>query len=685
MASILYGLGALAASGYWLNKDGRESQEKVQKKSIPENQKPSGQDIYNSRHYEKVWGEEFKKSTDLWKRSQDPVNTNIIPAAYKDRQDVTFGNFGGKIIQTEKSLRRAQKIPKEPSSSRSVKKVSHELLKTSEVIDFGTKSINDRRRRLQPVTEEHPEGKGGWNKIFTNATSSVRDSSSFPAISKRTVEHQFHNNMEPFFGGSVKQNMDPNVNRTRLEAFTGTNPTFAHKKEVERFFPTEKNPFVNGLPVQSNRELDRYIPSNLGLKTNQKPFEEIRVAPGLNQPADKLTSSIGFHDDFRPTFKSVNELRVNPKSNYKGRVVGKGAYVAKRTRAQPVVTRRQVDVGYTNDPNNRTRVYRQNLQDTHGGVQQQRDLNPNAIVLKHQERDLYGHEIGNYPGIGVGETKKQYTIPDIRVSNKPTYKRQIIAPKAETDGNRTYLFDDARVTVKQQLVGQNVTANVAGSSKYTSQTYNFDDARVTIKQQLVGKNVTANVNGSSKYNGQTYAFDDARVTIKEQLTGKNVTANVGGSSKYTNQTHFFDDARVTIKQQTQDAIHSHINTGSSDSFTPMNRQNAYNAEINALKELTIQGREPTQQGSKVIPDKSLYNVESKSIQYDTYDKTRRIGKVYAPPSTIKPAYTQQKQLYGDHGMNKDRINPDILTAFKSNPYTQSLSSHEHQYNPRAAY
>jgi hypothetical protein len=61
-------------------------------------------------------------------------------------------------------------------------------------------------------------------------------------------------------------------------------------------FPVVKNPYaVGGLPVANNRETDRYIPSIQ--KTNILPFEQKRVAPGLNKNMTDTTSKIGFHDD----------------------------------------------------------------------------------------------------------------------------------------------------------------------------------------------------------------------------------------------------------------------------------------------------------------------------------------------------------------------------------------------------
>jgi hypothetical protein len=45
-----------------------------------------------------------------------------------------------------------------------------------------------------------------------------------------------------------------------------------------------------------------------------------------------------------------------------------------------------------------------------------------------------------------------------------------------------------------------------------------------------------------------------------------------------------------------------------------------------------------------------------------------------PPGMEVVGQVKKTQQYEDYKMNADRMNPDILQAFKQNPYTQSLSS-----------
>lgn len=51
-----------------------------------------------------------------------------------------------------------------------------------------------------------------------------------------------HNNMVPFYGGSVKQNVRAAANVSMLDSFTGSGDTQIKKREVEQMFDTSRAP-----------------------------------------------------------------------------------------------------------------------------------------------------------------------------------------------------------------------------------------------------------------------------------------------------------------------------------------------------------------------------------------------------------------------------------------------------------
>ena len=69
-----------------------------------------------------------------------------------------------------------------------------------------------------------------------------------------------------------------------------------------------------------------------------------------------------------------------------------------------------------------------------------------------------------------------------------------------------------------------------------------------------------------------------------------------------------------------------------------------------------------------------------NIAISKRDADRNNNRAYAGGATIAGGHSTQtygqlsgKQQY-DQNFNNERMNPDILTAFKNNPYTQSLNS-----------
>ena len=49
-----------------------------------------------------------------------------------------------------------------------------------------------------------------------------------------------HNNMVPFFGGSVRQNVDPNATSGIVERFTGVSEGYKSKEEMEPLFENKQ-------------------------------------------------------------------------------------------------------------------------------------------------------------------------------------------------------------------------------------------------------------------------------------------------------------------------------------------------------------------------------------------------------------------------------------------------------------
>jgi hypothetical protein len=135
-----------------------------------------------------------------------------------------------------------------------------------------------------------------------------------------------HNNMDPYFGGNIRQNMDIDRNAVLLENFTGVSDIPKQKCEVKTFYDKSKD-MGNVFGVSNNNDYYRDRIEQPRLRNNEVPIEQIRVGPGLNQ--GYTAKPVGGFQQFedgeiaRAGEKCVDQLRVktNPKETFKGRNV----------------------------------------------------------------------------------------------------------------------------------------------------------------------------------------------------------------------------------------------------------------------------------------------------------------------------------------------------------------------------
>jgi hypothetical protein len=108
---------------------------------------------------------------------------------------------------------------------------------------------------------------------------------------------------------------------------------------------------------------------------------------------------------------------------------------------------------------------------------------------------------------------------------------------------------------------------------------------------------------------------------------------------------------------------------------PMSYDSMYNAHTNPNKEEIALGREPTQTSVKLNAGGDFWNIEHQRIEADQIN-IREPAETFiysAAPQKNSCGLTRVKSKLPETTI-RERIDPDILTAFRENPYTQSLSS-----------
>ena len=475
-----------------------------------------------------------------------------------------------------------------------------------------------------------------------------------------------HNNMVPFFGARVKGSTTGHDGaQSRLDNMQGAGSQYIRKTEQAPLFKPQANmTWANGMPNTTEFMLSRQMPSTK--MNNIKPWDEERVAPGLGQGYTTTGSGSGYNaamEDRKAWLpKTVNELRVetNPKvtfglDGHQGPAVSR-IKQAGNTQTQGRVEKNRPDTDYTVGP---SRWF------TTTGVEKAQTYR-SKVELQDVNRPDYSET--NYFGDGADAGRATY----VNTYENKTHKQQldgpgIAAPTAKGPANKadygngsyTNVCNNRSSTRQPEEMGplQGLVSAITAPI--------LDVLRPTRKENVIGN---ARINGNATapvFNGQVYnPGDRLRTTIKEQTvegTGHLYYQNQGADGyKVANPRAGSQHRDTTCAQFTGNA--EAVNSAAMSQVSNYNQRN-----INK----SAPGR--TNQGGT-----DSFNGDINMTLRN--DALRQNNRANAPASTTSAI--PSAQTFGDVNMPQyynecqgcDRIDPNILTAFKNNPYTQSLNS-----------
>jgi len=310
------------------------------------------------------------------------------------------------------------------------------------------------------------------------------------------------------------------------------------------------------------------------------------------------------------------------------------------------------------------------------------------------------------------------TIYDPNDIARTTIKEQTIDNEYEgalTGNKKQTIYDPndiARTTIKEQTIDNDYTGQLTAEKH--SIVYDPNDiARTTIKEQNIHNEAPyINMNPQQPRSLRVYDPEDiARTTMKEVTIDNEHVGFVGvqESLKPGGYTSTSVDMRNTNRQFLTDWYYQGIadcetgtgpgrgylaarydakNTnrqflndweweGPAKSFynNPESYDSMYNARMNPNKEEIALGREPTPQSVKLNVGGDFINIEHRRIEGDNIN-IREPAETFvyeAPPQKNSCGLTRMKAKLPED-VQRSRINPEILDAYRQNPYTQSLSS-----------
>jgi hypothetical protein len=517
------------------------------------------------------------------------------------------------------------------------------------------------------VVESNPLGSAGGgagSQVNLSLTGEPIDTSDFK-----------HANMVPYFGGKVRgATANADAAEGTLDALQGAGSQFIRKEEIAPLFKPQRDyQFPHGSPNRSDFMMSRVNPSMK--MANVKPWAEEKVPPGLGKGYNceggaGFNSGMEDRDSWLP--KTVNQLRVdtNPKMTF-GLGGHEGPAMAKVVDPASAATQGDVEK-YRPDTDFR--------------------LGPERwFTTTGMEHAPTGRAIEAMPPTKRPETEVAYY------------------GQPEAEGEAGYVGGLYRAPKKTQLAGPELGQIDAGGRQGIAagdrdiQSYqHFGNNRGTTRQPTEFGGVQGTIRAMI-----APLLDVLRPSRKEDMVGStrvtgNPTTTVANAPIYDPA----DRTRTTIREMTEgslDGVHQNIQGHSGGGAYEVSAQQAVdvqrdttNCSYLASASPGSHGAEPDQcaaSNQRNNPYKGLPNRPNQGgtqifNQQDTICITRKSGntcdgRLWAPHNPpVPPSIDTHGGLQavpsnmgrGRSTIECERISPDILDAFKSNPYTQSLSS-----------
>lgn len=492
-----------------------------------------------------------------------------------------------------------------------------------------------------------------------------------------------HNNMVPFFGGRVKQNMRAAANNSILDTFTGAGYTQIAKKEVETMFDYQR-PFGNPFGLESSTDFIESRINTPRARNGERPFEPTRVGPGVGEGYGMLGTGgfqqLDINEIMRP--KTTDELRVtnNPKLTYDQPVVP-GAHMVTNPADNPGEVRHyRPDRFYIDET-----LGRAGIAGPADGTW--KETSRSVQVLKHQSREdttseAFGAAAGQdtYQSYVAGSYRtpmtQQFGGAGFRNADSTAwYTPDIGSPEADY-GKSSY---ENRPNERTATSERTMTLNTVPAETGQVSVHYLDDARPTRRTETedgVTDVGPAYIAGGAPSVTVWDPNDVARTTVKE-TTAMSLAdyRGVASSASAPNRLKVYDPkdiARPTQKAQLSNR--QYYGSGNNAGWGVMNNDFAYNMRTNPNKEQIAKGRKPIYgNGGIAIFEGDPGRQTAKRLASDDMNDRAMSGNRY---ESLPPGV-------GDIGLVKyrvplrldvsaERLTPDIVESVDDNPLQQSL-------------
>ena len=479
-----------------------------------------------------------------------------------------------------------------------------------------------------------------------------------------------HSNMVPFNGGKPKGQIYNNNNaETILDNYVGNGSQVIKKIEQAPLFkPQENVQWTYGMPDMSDFYQSRQNPVN---RNNMvKPFESIRVGPGLDKGysadgSNGFNSGMEVRDKWLP--KNVDELRIatNPKQEYDlNGLQGPAQSVIKNVGIEGKVEKYRPDTFFINT---------QDRWLTTTGVEKAGQLVPNFVVKPSTRNETTTYQHGTPNSViktasyvpKCHEETKRIQLDGFNVGHSfATGTAPLQHQSSDKSHNSHTNYENNRSVNKQpQPFGSGFSSAIGAVISPI-----MDILKPSRKEEYsCNMRIYGNLGGQVPENYVLTPGDVTNTTIKETTVYQ---PNGYINSQKDNAGYLVNEQNPIANQR--DSVNHESFMGMSSNHGNRQYDAVYRQTNNQVKEKLVVGR--TNQGNA-----KHFNSQM-NVTMSKLDSDRENNRLWAPHSILNSGPSIQTHgkintpQYYDNCQGCERIAPDILNAFKENPYTHSLSS-----------
>jgi hypothetical protein len=649
----VYLLGSLLGLGYYLNntEEPRAKKKKYSKKMYRGN-------AYDFEQYDRVENEVFDRAKVKFDEAQNLYENNVVgqytPDVLFDKKNQV--KFSKDLIQKEgfsgdyRVDDDGNRYPTNYSSINERPKENKEHFSDPSPIRsdnaFATVSNNE----IKPSNDDE-----GDNYSLETQFKHV-SKGGLQGVKQVYDEKPFHNNMVPFFGGTMKQSVDPLANETKLNMYTGQwDYSKKQKKEIAPMFVPEKN-IKNVYGDQQflqkmDENIGRYIPSLL--RTNEAPTEKVYVTPGLNLGYNEV-ASFGFQDPVRALPKTTNEIRAKNKP--------------KLTYDRPVTSGKAITQNGTNRPNQNKNLPELVVYNEKG----ERNFGAKAVVLAEAARPTYllGRAIRSFSKYFVGAAKSTHAVAQKSTSGysnnakRKSHSQNYIAPAGTAvKKNRVVLIDskdNKTKNTKRQTIEKNEHQGYF-NTVFKAITNYVAPPKTTIKETTLTSTKTMNLKTANGAH-QSYFLDKAKKTLKETTENNCIGGklNIRQTRKVGKVYNPEEKAKTTIRETTEKNSHKgNLKDGRKVGKVYNPDERAKTTVRETMEDNNHEGniKSGRKVGKVYNPDEKAKTTVRETTEQNNHEGNikdgRKVGKAYDPDEKAKTTVRETTEKNDHNGNMKD--------------------------------